>query len=91
MHAWAVFFAYGVGMGIAFALNSWYVFPKSDKTGSQAGAGLPGDQPSIFASGMDCVITFKAVVDRAGRHAPPRRDRPCHCNHAASYGYFPLL
>ncbi|MBT3410990.1 MAG: GtrA family protein [Halieaceae bacterium] len=30
-YAWAVFFAYGVGMGIAFALNSWYVFPKSDK------------------------------------------------------------
>ena len=28
---WAVFFAYAVGMAIAFALNSLYVFPKSDK------------------------------------------------------------
>ncbi len=30
-YPWAVFFAYGVGMGIAFVLNSWYVFPRSDK------------------------------------------------------------
>lgn len=30
-YSWAVFLAYGIGMGIAFALNSLYVFPTSDK------------------------------------------------------------
>jgi len=36
-YGWAVFFAYGIGMGIAFVLNSWYVFPTSDKpVGKQA-------------------------------------------------------
>ena len=30
-YSWAVFIAYGVGMSIAFALNSYYVFPASDK------------------------------------------------------------
>lgn len=30
-YGWAVFIAYGVGMAIAFALNSLYVFPASDK------------------------------------------------------------
>ena len=30
-YSWAVFLAYGVGMGVAFALNSLYVFPASDK------------------------------------------------------------
>jgi putative flippase GtrA len=30
-YGWAVFLAYGVGMGIAFALNSRYIFPTSDK------------------------------------------------------------
>ena len=30
-YSWAVFLSYGVGMSIAFALNSRYVFPKSDK------------------------------------------------------------
>jgi putative flippase GtrA len=29
--SWAVVFAYGVGMTIAFLLNSYYVFPASDK------------------------------------------------------------
>lgn len=30
-YAWAVFLAYGVGMAIAFTLNSVFVFPASDK------------------------------------------------------------
>lgn len=30
-YGWAVFFAYGIGMGVAFAMNSRYVFPTSDK------------------------------------------------------------
>ncbi len=30
-YGWAVFLAYGVGMAIAFVLNSYYVFPTSDK------------------------------------------------------------
>ena len=30
-YSWALFFAYFVGMTIAFALNSHYVFPASDK------------------------------------------------------------
>ena len=29
--SWAVFFAYGVGMAVAFLLNSYFVFPASDK------------------------------------------------------------
>ena len=30
-YPWAVALAYGVGMGTAFLLNSYYVFPRSDK------------------------------------------------------------
>ena len=30
-YPWAVFWAYGVGMASAFVLNSYYVFPASDK------------------------------------------------------------
>lgn len=30
-YSWAVAFAYGVGMAVAFLLNSYYVFPASDK------------------------------------------------------------
>jgi len=30
-YSWAVALAYGVGMGTAFILNSYYVFPASDK------------------------------------------------------------
>ena len=30
-YGWAVLLAYGVGMAIAFTLNSYYVFPASDK------------------------------------------------------------
>ncbi len=30
-YGWAVFWAYGIGMAIAFTLNSYYVFPASDK------------------------------------------------------------
>ncbi len=30
-YSWAVVFAYGVGMGVAFLLNSYFVFPASDK------------------------------------------------------------
>ena len=30
-YSWAVVFAYGVGMAVAFLLNSYYVFPTSDK------------------------------------------------------------
>lgn len=29
--SWAVVFAYGVGMAVAFLLNSYFVFPASDK------------------------------------------------------------
>lgn len=30
-YSWAVALAYAVGMSVAFALNSYYVFPQSDK------------------------------------------------------------